>query len=295
MKLKLSVPAKNFILGEYAVLEQGNALLFTHTPIFTLLATEGIPQLTGIHLHSPAGRFYQQHFDVFSAQHVAFIDPYHGIGGLGASSAQFILLYALFYHLKDTSFSLESLLETYQSLAWQGEGYPPSGADLVAQSVGGMVGWNPSTKEVTAFDWPFADTLSLHFIHTHHKIKTHEHLDSLQLDFALDELKYTVDKATDALDRTDSITFCNAINTYANLLHQHQLTAPHTVTLLNSVKKLEGVKAAKGCGALGSDVLLVVAENTAETLLQDWINTHQLRYLGNQNMSAPGLSMDTLS
>ncbi|MBI5448627.1 MAG: hypothetical protein HY939_07910 [Gammaproteobacteria bacterium] len=289
--MKLSVPAKNFILGEYAVLEQGTALLFTHTPFFKLVVSKGVPQLSGIAPQSPAGLFYQQHFDFFSTQHITFIDPFHGIGGLGASSAQFILLFTLYNQQQNHAFSLDELLDTYQAIAWHGEGYPPSGADLVAQAVGGMLAWDAEKREVIPYDWPFAETLSFHLVHTKNKIKTHEHLQALQLNFSLDAFKHIVNQALDALDNRDADEFCHTINKYERLLRHHQLTATHTLRLLNSLKKVTGVKAAKGCGALGSDVLFIVLEKNHEAALHDWIKKQGLLYLSNQNDIASGLSL----
>lgn len=289
--LKLSVPAKNFILGEYAVLDRGTALLFTHSPRFMLSVTKGNPQLSGIHSASPAGLFYQQHFDLFSDYHILFIDPYHGIGGLGASSAQFVLLYAFYNHLQDNNFSLEEMLETYREFAWSGQGFPPSGADVVAQAMGDLLSWNPSKKEITSLAWPFED-LSFHFIHTKHKVSTHEHLHNLQLDFSLSELKKTVKLALKAFTQKDSANFCNAINTYANLLGAYNLTAGNTLRLLYELQKLPEVKAAKGCGALGSDVLFVVTPREHVTTIKNWAQDQKLLYLSNESDASTGLLIE---
>jgi len=270
------------MLGEYAVLENGSALLFTHEPHFTLLANENTPLLIGIHPHSPAGRFYQQHFDLFSRYQLHFIDPYHGIGGMGASSAQFILLFTLYYHLKKQPFSLEALLQTYHPLAWSGQGYPPSGADLVAQSIGGFIAWHPQEKTITQLTWPF-ETLSFHFVHTRHKVKTHEHLHTLQMNFSVNTLNAVTEQALNALKNTDSIQFCNAINSYASLLAEYQLVTDHTLALLQSLQTQHYVKAAKGCGALGADVLFIITEKSAAPALHAWINTHHLQYLCSQD------------
>ena len=290
--IKFSIPAKHFILGEYAVLDRGPALLFMHEPRFMLIASQGIPQLTGIHSKSPAGRFYQENFSLFESHQLSFIDPYQNIGGLGASSAQFILMYALYQHLLNQPFSLETLFQAYQSFAYSGIGYPPSGSDIVAQTVGGLLAWIAEKKEVTQFNWPFETSLSFHFVHTGHKVKTHEHLQTLQLGFSLETFKKIVHTSLQALQDKDPIIFCDTINDYAHHLDKHNLTTKNTRALLNTLLCLPGVKAAKGCGALGNDVLFILTEKENETAFKKWISNNNLRYLSNQNNISPGLLLE---
>ena len=50
-----SIPAKTFLVGEYAALKEQSAILLTTTPCFELRLTSQ-PGLHGIHPQSPAGR-----------------------------------------------------------------------------------------------------------------------------------------------------------------------------------------------------------------------------------------------
>ncbi len=58
-------------------------------------------------------------------------DPYHGCGGLGASSAQFLACYWAICSLQQTPPSLQGLLDAYYNTAWKGQGLRPSGYDLM--------------------------------------------------------------------------------------------------------------------------------------------------------------------
>ncbi len=275
----LVAPAKHFVLGEYAILEGGTALLFTHAPYFELhIDASQNPALIGIHPESPAGRFYQTHKTIFSRHHLTFTDPYQEAGGLGASSAQFVLLYKLYLQLTEEPFYLKNLLQVYKKFSWSGQGYAPSGADVVAQTMKGFCSWSSRTNEVINFVWSFTDC-TFHFIHPRHKTKTHEHLETLQLNFALDKFHATVQQALSALAQHDSALFCDAINIYAALLKTHSLTTEHTLSLLENLKREPWVKAAKGCGAMGSDVLFIVIKNTITPALQRWAEQHNLQPL----------------
>ncbi|WP_229776915.1 hypothetical protein, partial [Alicyclobacillus cellulosilyticus] len=119
-----SIPAKTFLLGEYAVLANGPALILTTSPCFKIsMVAES--SLSGIHPESPAGKYWT---NCKQAKGLSFYDPYHGLGGMGASSAQFIGAYLA--SLTDSEpVHVSSLLETYFNYAWNGKGLCPSGYD----------------------------------------------------------------------------------------------------------------------------------------------------------------------
>ncbi|MGE0633718.1 MAG: hypothetical protein AB7O96_14990, partial [Pseudobdellovibrionaceae bacterium] len=136
MSLKLSIPGKTFLVGEYLALSGGAALIVCTEPRFKMKvklkgSEANSSGLVGIHPQSPAGKFYSENQDVFSSFSLEFTDPYEGRGGFGASTAQFAMLYAL-NTWKDTilleperQLDLRELLEDYKKQAWSGEGLPP--------------------------------------------------------------------------------------------------------------------------------------------------------------------------
>nr|WP_256594408.1 hypothetical protein [Legionella pneumophila] len=57
--MKWQIPAKTFLLGEYAAIAGEPAILLTTSPCFTLTLTENA-KLEGIHPESPAGLWWQK-------------------------------------------------------------------------------------------------------------------------------------------------------------------------------------------------------------------------------------------
>ena len=96
---KFSVPSKTFIIGEYAVLEGGPGILIGTAPRFDAFVQENVENaesvIEGLSSHGPAMDFLKDHLDLFSKYSMKFHDPHNGKGGLGWSSAQFVLLYTI--------------------------------------------------------------------------------------------------------------------------------------------------------------------------------------------------------
>src|SRR5262249_39804692 len=147
-----------------------------------------------------------------------------------------------------------SLIQTYQSLTQPPQGLPPSGADIIAQLTGGLCYFHPEKKLVETYIWPFPE-LELFLIRTGHKIPTHEHLETLT-NIPKNELAAITLQGLQAIESQNSDDFIKAINNYAMCLQQLNFVAATTQTLLKKLPSV--VLAAKGCGALGADVVLAI-------------------------------------
>lgn len=266
------IPTKTFLLGEYAALAEKSAIILTTSPYFevSLIDREG---LVGIHPSSPAGLLWQK--NKITGHGLQWKDPYQGIGGLGASSAQFIGSYLAICYLKKRLPSLEKMIEAYYESAWLGKGLKPSGYDVIAQSQFGLVYINKEKKLIKTYRWPFSD-LRFFLIHTGVKLATHEHLQTTVLPQQMDNLADLVDEAKHAFMNRDSAQLIESINRYHQQLMELNLVAPHSQELLARLRAFPEVITAKGCGALGADILLVlVAKHDAKSLrnqlnLQKW-------------------------
>lgn len=252
--MKWSIPAKTFFLGEYAAIESAPAIVLTTKPCFELTLTDA-PGLHGIHPESPAGRFWalQGHLN----QGLSWHDPYHGCGGLGASSAQWLAAYYASHYLNNQSFSQDDMLDAYFQSAWQGIGVRPSGYDVLAQSYRGCVYIHRRQGECNTFAWPFAE-LAFILLHTGKKLATHHHLESLTLSREVEQLANIVESAQLAFESADHQRVIDAVNAYHVRLLEQNLVASHSLELINELKKNSTVLAIKGCGALGADVLLLL-------------------------------------
>lgn len=252
-----SIPAKTFLLGEYAALAEQGAILLTTEPCFELSLVEE-PGLHGIHPASPAGRFWAQS-PVLSPWGIQWFDPYAGMGGFGASSAQFVGLYRAATTLMAQSVDPEQLLAIYNTHTHTSHGLSPSGYDVLAQLQWGCVYIHRQQGVYQSYSWPFTDIRPI-LVHTRHKITTHQHLSSLHTIPNLHELCIWVASAKTAMDQNDAQRFIESIRAYHHALQQQQWVALHTLRLIDTLYALPGVHAIKGCGAMGADVVLLIVE-----------------------------------
>lgn len=256
--MKWLIPAKTFLLGEYAAVAGASAIVLTTTPCFEL-SHKAEPDLVGIHPQSPAGLWWQQQTNIKTG--LSWYDPYAGSGGLGASSAQFLASYLASQMLQKKHVDMDNMLEAYYQSSWTGKGLRPSGYDVIAQSQQGCVYINRQNKTVQCYSWPFHD-LSFFLIHTGVKLATHHHLQDTTLPTQIDYLSNLVDKAKNAFDQQDSQQLVTCINHYHTKLAELGLVAEHSLQLINQFKNYPEVLAIKGCGALGADIILILTSRS---------------------------------
>lgn len=243
-----SIPAKTFLLGEYVALFGGPAIIATTTPCFEVACSDAGAE--AFHPDSPAGMYLQDKTQKLAHWH----DPYAGIGGLGASSAQFLGAYLA--NTVTETLNHDALLHAYWQCAKHAK-QKPSGYDVLAQASAGLVYLHHHKEEYQSFGWPFAD-IGFLLLHTGNKLATHHHLDAVELDKAKLEQTLTpiVERAKAAIKIKSAKHFIAAINDYARALDALDLVCDETRALLKTLSS--EVLAAKGCGAMGADVLLLV-------------------------------------
>lgn len=277
--MKWQIPAKTFLLGEYAAIAGAPAIVLTTMPCFTLTITEN-PKLEGIHPESPAGLWWQK--NQCRTLGLSWHDPYQGRGGLGASSAQFLACYLATCSLQKIKPQLSHMLEAYYQSSWSGSGLKPSGYDVIAQSQQGCVYINKQKNQVDSFSWPFKD-LSFLITHTGSKLATHHHLKEATLPSQIDLLASLVDNAREAFDSVNSHELIQSINQYHQKLTDLNLVSQHSMTLIQSIKSYPEVLAIKGCGALGADTLLILAATKDMPSLKDKIHSQNWLILATES------------
>ena len=282
MIFQYSVPAKTFLLGEYVVTKGGPALLLSTVPRFILNAcphkASGGDLYKTIHPDSPAGQLIGLHADFFGQFDLNFIDPYQGAGGLGASSAQFALLFAMFMQVREiTPAFLEQALNTYKDVAWDQTGTAPSGADVIAQLTGGLCFYHRDKNIVESLTWPFP-AMDFCLIHTGNKMATHTYLRDLS-DIDTGDMGEVAEDAFSALKTADAPLFITSVNQYAELLKTRHWLTDTTEQLLKKIVLQQGVLAAKGCGAMGADIIFVVLDNTVRENFSAWCSQQNLRVI----------------
>lgn len=251
--MKWRIPAKTFLLGEYAAVAGASAIVLTTSPCFELsFSKDG--KMQGIHPDSPAGQWA---YHRMPAQGLLWHDPYQGKGGLGASSAQFLGAYLASCHLLHVTPNRKALLDAYYQSSWRGEGLKPSGYDVLAQSQNRCVYINRQNKIIQSYDWCFKD-ISFLLLHSGQKLATHYHLQRMTLPNAINQLSVIAESAKDAFEEINSEKLLDAVNAYQQQLANLNLVAPHSMQHLQAFKSQPDILAAKGCGALGADVLLLI-------------------------------------
>ena len=260
-----SIPAKTFLVGEYAAITGAPAIVLTTYPCFEFtLLQEGSQQ--AIHPDSPAGRWWAG--QGYSQGLLHWFDPYSGCGGLGASSAQFLGAYLAGSSMQGQWTTQQNVLDAYLQYAWVGEGARPSGYDVLAQSLYGCVYIDKASNLCKPYYWPFHD-LSFLLVHTGKKLATHDHLQTLILPSQMDELSAIVSLAKGAFDQSNSLHLTEAVTAYHEQLVSMHLVAEHTIQAINFFKMQPHVLAVKGCGAMGSDVLLFLVQKDRQAELMN--------------------------
>ena len=280
----LSAPGKTFLVGEYLALVGGPSVLVSTKPRFQLIADliqEGeeatLPASSAFAPASPAGRFLSRHERDFRDYRLRFEDPHGGAGGLGASIAQWALLYALKYGVQDQP-DWSSILEEYRQCAWSGEGVAPSGADVVAQIHGGITCFDGREFRARSLEWNFPN-LSFTLVRTGVKLATHEHLKRHQA-APQEILRACVNEMINALETKNEELAVGAVARNAAALLESGRTAGHTLEILNGLHKEPWVRGAKGCGAMGADIVLVLHDLSSTKSVAAWAQAHELQICG---------------
>lgn len=255
--IKWQIPAKTFLLGEYAALHGDSALVLTTAPYFDLVLQKESGLMAKIHPHSPAGRWWQQYQN--SGYYLEWQDPYQGRGGLGASSAQFIAAYYASAALNKLSLDKSAILEAYYQSSWSGEGIKPSGYDVLAQlePAGFGVYINRNKHILLASAWPF-DDLAFILLHTGKKLATHEHLANTRLPQKTERLSELADQGFQAFQEKNSQLLIEAVNSSYQELLNLKLVAAHSQQYIDDLKEHKSILAMKGCGAMGADVIVLL-------------------------------------
>jgi mevalonate kinase len=301
INFSLTAPSKTFLLGEYVALHGGPTLILNTFPRFELQVKTIKKQqpviCNGITKESPAGKFLLANAQQFRGYQLFFRDPHQEAGGFGASSAQFLSVWTLKKIIANETFPLSSdihiLLKTYQQLSWKenGEGLPPSGADVVAQSKGHICYFNRSQNQLKIMSWPFTD-INYYLLHTGNKISTHQHLRELS-NLDTRELAEIVLCTLKHLEKKHIENFIQAIKQYTNILQDQGLILQETKHILEHLKQRSEVLAAKGCGALGADVILVIVETKNHSVFLEWVRQTKLRLVIYGNNTSAGLKLET--
>lgn len=276
---------KVFIVGEYACIEGGPALVTTVAPEFSLRvfrddSKESCP--SPFAAQSPAGLYLAKKQDVTKNTRFEWLDPYVTPIGVGSSSAQFLLTVAAIAKLEGKPLpSSEQVLRLYWDIVGDTQGLRPSGVDVLAQWMGGPVlvcnepfsarrlrAWNPNKAGfVLAF--------------TGKKAKTHDHLKELRergfpqsFRNIMQRLSVVTAEAANFWEASDERNLGLALNRYQEILTDGALSPADFARQVAEAQKWAGVLGCKGTGAQGGDCILFLAEASAYNDVAKRIQSH---------------------
>lgn len=254
-----TVPGKTFLVGEYAVLSGGSCLGLATSPVFSI--SLNFAKHT-FHPDSPAGLYLRKN-QLFNFAH-ELTNPY-GVGGFGASTAEFIFSY---FSNPQASRTLADIFSTYLELYRERQEQKPSGADLVTQLVGGIshIDLSAASPKVESLSWHFSD-LDFLIFSTGLKVKTHEHLAALDRKLCAGLVAPSNEVIT-AFKSGVASQFKAALYGWSKNLEQLGLTAPEVLQLKSHLEeRISGIQV-KPCGALGADVIIIlVAKEQKQSVL----------------------------
>lgn len=262
--MNLFIPSKTFLIGEYAVLSGGRAVVACTRPVFEVSGRGKLPgtsspggqKLRDLHRQSPAGRAVHR-LNLDPDREWTFFDPHRGQGGFGGSTAEWLGVQLLNSNERD----LWKLWSLYREDARPSpiqipgsvdRGLPPSGTDVIAQLTGGLSVVDLDKSDSRATSWPFPEEHFLIF-RTGLKLQTHRHLTGLGK-LVTAPLAHLTEEFIGAFRGKHFQSCCGVINRFFQELSRQNLVDQRVAQLIERLRP--HVSAVKGCGAMGVDTLV---------------------------------------
>ena len=239
----LIVPGKIFLMGEYSVIDGGEALLALVRPGYMFSRVSG--SKTAFHPDSPAGRFLSN-----QGGSVCSIES-DGSAGFGSSTAELIAA---------ACFAENKVPDTKELWHWYRERFPEaSGADLVAQ-IEGVKGRHSLYMYSNGEAVPVRRSGLFTKIHAwkapaEQKLPTHEDLKRIRMPLDQARANAFVEKFKEVLE-SDRESELGILSEWAEWLHQSGLESTFATRVRNAFESVDGVAGVKGCGAGLNDVIL---------------------------------------
>ncbi len=262
-KINLRCPGKIFFLGEYACLTDGPALIHTVEPFYEIQLSASNVFKTNLSTGSPAYKYIEDREEIFKKIEMLWFGSRDLKIGTGSSSGEFLLAMMSYYVIQNKEPKIHELWERYRKY-FEGEGVVPSGADLVAQYVGGAVVVREGKPEKIE---SFGTGVLFYLFFTGKKIKTFEHLKLLNsMGFPnrfiglFPRLKGITEEGIRAFENKDWVNFGECMNFFQHRLNELKLTDSDYLNRIQWIQNIEGVMGAKGSGSQGGDCILVLVD-----------------------------------
>ena len=244
----IRVPSKTFLIGEYAVLKGASALIVSTPPFFNFkIHTQTSKPSHPFHKKSPAGMYIEKHSKIFSSIQIELTEKRPS--GFGLSGAEWNAVLEIHSLFKKEDLSAHPVWKEYRTFSDS-----TSGADVVAQRIGGLCHFCSSPFQAETLSWGF-ENLEFAFILTGESLETWRHLKDIKIKY-LDSLKTISNLALKAVKEKDQTLFIQSIRDYAHELKKKNWLTRTTQKLLIQMDSDSDILASKGCGALGAECVV---------------------------------------
>ena len=245
--------SKIFLIGEYAACQHGRGIVFCFPPVFEMSFH------TAPNTNDPIFSKLQLKYPCLQSLNCHIHSP-HRHGGFGQSSAVFR---AVHQHLCDHQIIPTSNLKTdymwYLQHAWDGNGLTPSGLDFLSQPFPGCHLIDRDQSQIITTHC-LQETFGILICHMKQKVATHTHLKTIDPSFNSQVLDEYTQNAMNALTHRNTSTFLSALEAFQNEIRSHDLEHPQTTAFLSQITPHPLIQHARGCGALGADVVLILTK-----------------------------------
>jgi mevalonate kinase len=282
--LKLRIPSKTFLWGEYSALIGGSAGVLTGPPYFEFslendlennfesnfkfkTLDKSINKTNLFHPESLAGKLLNKYNKKEKDLSLKFIDPYNLKGGFGRSTAEYISAMAMAEIDCFDPLSISQAWQEYRTLQGHKKNQP-SGYDFIAQAVNTLdadtaeLGFKITNIKVKDHNpaWTvssdFLKKIGIMVFKTAKKVKTHEHINDIELE-RLAPLNSLSQKVSECFQALVVKSFFESLECFDLELKRLNLVHPESEITCAKIKKISHVTYARGCGALNADVIIV--------------------------------------
>lgn len=285
--MKLVIPGKTFLVGEYAVLVGGKALGVATEPYFQTDFED--QHIASVHENSAAGLLLKS-IGLQKLEINSVVSSY-GVGGFGQSTAEFIATWFHNHTIRDHDVPtfLKNIFNQYRDLFDINpdlQKIKPSGADLITQLMGKVTYFDPEVIHSKSLNWVFPE-VGFDIISTGVKVPTHEHLATLDLK-SLETLPDLSENVLSSYLSIDQDRFMNSMHEWSLKLIELGLQHNHSLDLKILLEKCRDVLLAKPNGALGADTVTVFYKSENKNKVREYLKSNNVLYVTGLDSLARG-------
>ncbi len=299
--MKFLVPGKTFLLGEYSALVGGSVIGLATGPGF--LAEYAVTENSSsgdisFSPDSPAGHlsrsFTQKNprgdiASEFKKFRFQLTDGFGACGGFGKSTAEFMSV--LIPWLLKNEISFEKIRELYQILSRE-SGAEASGLDLAIQYFGNVTLFDSRENKYSELGWKMKG-YDFILVSTGNKIKTHEHLQTLDLK-KISQFPKVSDPVVELYEKNQADDFIRGLKEWSTFLKASGFMSAPAFELKQMIEADSDVLCAKPCGAMGTDVIAVLCESSRTAAVQEKLVHLKLQIKSTSSNLVPGIKSQCL-